>query len=85
MSNTSSSLMKNKFLLTLTATVIGGSAIFGFANLASAGDVSAGPIWSNEHAKQVCPQVCSSVGLKWDGNWYTNVPGKNSVCSCVSK
>ncbi|MBF2063577.1 MAG: mannan-binding lectin [Calothrix sp. C42_A2020_038] len=82
MSNTSSHLMKKKILLPLAAMIIGSSAIFSFASQALAGDVIAGPIWNNEHAKERCPQVCSSVGLRWNGNWYTFDPGKNSVCGC---
>jgi len=46
------------------------------------GNVIAGPIWNNEDAKGKCPRVCNSVGLKWDGNWFTFDPGKNSVCNC---
>jgi C1A family cysteine protease len=46
------------------------------------GDYDAGPISSNAHAQQICPAVCSSKGLKWNGNWATTVPGKTSVCGC---
>ncbi|BAZ71108.1 hypothetical protein NIES4106_59050 (plasmid) [Fischerella sp. NIES-4106] len=51
--------------------IIGSSAIFGFANKALAGWVNAGLIWNNKHAKERCPKVCKSVGLKWNGGWYT--------------
>ena len=47
--------------------------------------VNAGPIWNNDDAKTKCPRTCDSVGLKWTGQWYTNDPGKNSVCDCVGK
>jgi hypothetical protein len=50
-----------------------------------AGDVNAGPIWSNDDAKDKCPRVCRSVGLVWNGNWFTNDPLKNSVCGCDSE
>ncbi|MEH2409647.1 mannan-binding lectin [Nostoc sp.] len=83
MSNTSSHLITKRFLLPLSAMIVGGSAIFSFANQALAGNVIAGPIWNNEHAQQRCPQVCSSVGLRWTGGWYTFDPGKNSYCDCV--
>lgn len=77
--------MKKKILLLLGVMVVGSYAMLGFANQALAGSVNAGPIWNNEHAKQRCPQVCDSVGLKWTGHWYTNDPGKNSVCDCVGR
>lgn len=83
MSKNSAQSLTKKLLLPLGALVISSSAILGIASQASAGDVKAGPIWNNDHAKQVCPRVCSSVGLRWTGNWYTNDPGKNSVCDCV--
>lgn len=78
------SLLAKKLLLLVASLIIGGSALLGFSNPAFAGDVNAGPIWNNDHAKQVCPRVCDSVGLKWNGNWFTNDPGKNSVCGCDS-
>jgi len=53
--------------------------------LIGGGDVNAGPIWNNDDAKVKCPRTCDSVGLQWNGNWFTNDPGKNSVCGCVSK
>lgn len=45
-------------------------------------DIQAGPIWSNQHAQQVCPRVCSNQGMTWDGNWRTTQWGRMSVCSC---
>ena len=47
-----------------------------------AGEYEAGPIWSNDHAAQICSTVCSSKNLRWNGNWTTTIPGKMSVCSC---
>ena len=48
-------------------------------------DVMAGPIWSNEDAKQKCPVVCASYGGEWNGQWKTVVEGKMSVCGCTFK
>jgi hypothetical protein len=45
-------------------------------------DVPAGPIWNNDHAKQVCPAVCTAAGGHWNGNWRTVIWGKSSVCGC---
>lgn len=42
--------------------------------------VEAGPIWSQEHAEQVCPAVCG--GGTWTGSWNTTQPGVMSVCAC---
>lgn len=47
-----------------------------------AGDYEAGAISNNAKAKQICPAVCTSKGLKWNGNWTTKVAGKVSVCGC---
>ncbi|KFF12126.1 mannan-binding lectin [Chryseobacterium soli] len=46
-------------------------------------DVLAGPLWSIEDAKEVCPAICASYGGKWNGQWTTVVEGKMSVCGCV--
>ena len=46
-------------------------------------DVLAGPIWSDEDAKAVCPAICASYGGTWNGQWTTVVEGKMSVCGCV--
>ncbi len=81
MSNNSAQSLAKKLLLPLGALVIG----LGISSQAFAGPVKAGPIWNNNHAKRVCPQVCRSVGLRWTGHWYTNNPGKNSVCDCVGR
>lgn len=48
-------------------------------------DVLAGPIWSNEDAKEICPSICASYGGTWNGQWTTVVEGKMSVCGCVFK
>ncbi|BAZ08816.1 Lectin MVL [Calothrix sp. NIES-4071] len=84
MSNNSVQSITKKFLLPLGTFIVGGSMILG-ASQAFAGDVNAGPIWNNNHARQRCPQVCNSVGLRWTGGWYTNDPGRNSVCDCVGR
>lgn len=44
--------------------------------------LEAGPLWNGGHAKQRCPQVCSSAGLVWQGGWWTTIPNKMSVCEC---
>jgi Mannan-binding protein/Jacalin-like lectin domain len=45
-------------------------------------DVPAGPIWSNEDAKEKCEAICASYGGKWTGQWRTIVEGAMSVCEC---
>ncbi len=46
------------------------------------GDQITGPIWSNDHAQQVCPSVCSNIGGSWTGHWVTVIWGERSVCNC---
>lgn len=46
------------------------------------GDQITGPIWNNDHAKQVCPAVCSNINGTWTGNWVTVIWGERSVCNC---
>lgn len=48
-------------------------------------DVLAGPIWSNDDAKEICPSICASYGGTWNGQWTTVIEGKMSVCGCVFK
>lgn len=45
-------------------------------------DVPAGPLWSNEDAKEKCDAICASYGGKWNGQWTTIIPNKMSVCGC---
>lgn len=45
-------------------------------------DIPAGPIWSNEDAKEKCPIVCAAHLGKWTGQWRTVVPNVMSVCEC---
>ncbi|GEM_PF-673860 len=45
-------------------------------------DVPAGPIWSNEDAKEKCEAICASYGGKWTGQWKTIIPNRMSVCEC---
>ncbi|WP_437943623.1 mannan-binding lectin [Sorangium sp. So ce281] len=49
--------------------------------------VQAGPIWSNTHAQTQCPNTCAaySSATKWNGQWWTTVPGQMSVCECADK
>jgi hypothetical protein len=60
MSTLSGQIMKKKFLLSLGALVIGGSTILSLCSQVLAVNVPAGPIWSNEDAKRVCPAVCTA-------------------------
>jgi len=44
----------------------------------------AGPIWNNAvDAPKKCPNTCATYKSKWDGQWWTTVWGKMSVCECV--
>lgn len=45
-------------------------------------DINAGPIWSDQDARNKCPSVCAGAGGAWNGSWHTTVPGRMSVCSC---
>jgi len=45
----------------------------------------AGPIWNNNDAKKKCRRTCRRSGGKWNGGWWTTVPGKMSVCHCESR
>ena len=87
MSTNSNQSMKKKLLLPLGALIVGSSAVFGFSSQALARDVKAGPIFSNDQAKTICPGVCNTLGArwKWNGQWVTTVPGKQSVCGCAIK
>lgn len=75
-------ITKKQFLLPLGALIFGGSTILGFAIQALAVNVPAGPIWSNDDAKRVCPAVCTAAGGTWNGQWTTVVAGQSSVCGC---
>ncbi len=57
-------------------------ALFTISNTFTA---KAGPIWNSAvDAPQKCPNTCATYNAKWDGQWWTTVPGKMSVCECVS-
>ncbi|MCT8970467.1 mannan-binding lectin [Microbaculum marinisediminis] len=45
-------------------------------------DINAGPIWSDQDARNKCPSVCAGAGGAWNGSWHTTAPGRMSVCSC---
>ena len=47
--------------------------------------INAGPIWSNDHAQRVCPQVCERNRMDWSGQWWTTVQGRMSVCQCEDR
>jgi mRNA-degrading endonuclease RelE of RelBE toxin-antitoxin system len=74
--------MKKQFLLFCGSLLVGSSAVASFSDNVLARDVPAGPIWDNNHAKQICPTVCGKSGWKWTGEWRTTVPGKYSICGC---
>jgi hypothetical protein len=42
--------------------------------------VDAGPIWNQADANKKCPVAAANYGGAWDGQWWTTVPGKMSVC-----
>lgn len=46
-------------------------------------DVLAGPLWSDEDAKEKCPSICASHGGTWNGQWRTVIDGKMSVAGCT--
>lgn len=79
--------MSKKSLLLLGSLIVSGSAVFGFSGNVFARDVKAGPIFSNDQAKTICPGVCNTLGAqwKWNGQWRTTVQGKQSVCGCVKR
>ncbi|HEY0140855.1 MAG TPA: mannan-binding lectin [Thermoanaerobaculia bacterium] len=43
-------------------------------------DVPAGPIFSNDNARLVCPSVAAAHLGTWNGQWSTVIPGEMSVC-----
>lgn len=58
------------------------SFLLGLATELSCSDLPAGPILSNEQAKEVCPGVCSAAEDDWNGQWTTTQFGVMSVCGC---
>ncbi|TRU01891.1 MAG: lectin MVL [Microcystis aeruginosa Ma_AC_P_19900807_S300] len=42
-------------------------------------DVLAGPLWSNDEAQKLCPQIAASYGAEFTGQWRTIVEGVMSV------
>ena len=56
----------------------------GLAQQQSCADVTAGPIYSNQQAQKVCPQICSAKSESWNGQWTTTQFGVMSVCGCCS-
>ena len=40
-----------------------------------------GPIWNNQEAPSKCKAGLGTY--KWNGQWWTTVPSKMSVCSCA--
>ncbi|WP_025898411.1 nitrilase-related carbon-nitrogen hydrolase [Sneathiella glossodoripedis] len=44
----------------------------------------AGPIWNNAvDAPKKCPPTCKKYNASWNGEWWTTVWGKMSVCECT--
>ena len=43
-------------------------------------DPEAGPIWNQDHAEEVCPELCQELGDTWTGHWWTTQWGEMSVC-----
>lgn len=56
----------------------------GLPAAALAREFEAGPIWNQPDAQNKCPRVCKAPWT-WNGHWWTTVPNKMSVCSCVQK
>lgn len=52
--------------------------------------VEAGPIWNQDHALRRCPEVAEEWSgdngreARWNGHWWTTVPGQMSVCECLT-
>ena len=65
----------------LVAVFIG----LGLSGQVEAKQVKTGPIWSNDHAKKVCPKVCNVSNRAWNGHWKTIKWNKLSVCTCKPK
>lgn len=42
----------------------------------------AGPLFSQADADKRCPTVCARP-LSWNGQWWTTIPNKMSVCACA--
>jgi hypothetical protein len=57
-------------------------ALFCFPNQADARYFDAGPVWNMQHAKLVCPRICTDKRLHWDGDWINIILGRASVCGC---
>jgi len=76
-------MLKNfKNLISVTFTIVFplGVLFTVGVNSASALEVKAGPILSNEQAKLKCPVATAAVGGTWNGQWRTTEWGKMSVC-----
>ena len=42
-------------------------------------NIPAGPLWNNDHARQVGPQIAAAHQGNFTGKWYTVVWGEMSV------
>jgi len=45
--------------------------------------LEAGPISSNSDANTKCPNRCNPLNMDWNGQWWTTVPNRMSVCECA--
>ena len=80
-------MLKNfKNLISVTFTIVFplGVLFTVGVNSASALEVKAGPILSNNDAKSKCPVATAAVGGTWNGQWRTTEWGKMSVCGVDS-
>lgn len=68
------------FLLLVVCLTVGAQA----AMAASACNVDAGPIWNQNDANVKCPVTCNKGYGPWNGQWWTTIWGKMSVCQCVA-
>ncbi len=76
-------MLKNfKNLISVTFTIVFplGVLFTVGVNSASALEVKAGPILSNNEAKSKCLVATAAVGGIWNGQWRTTEPGVMSVC-----
>ena len=45
--------------------------------------VEVGPLWNDDDARRRCPDFCGGRGGTWNGQWWTTVQGRMSVCQCL--
>lgn len=62
-----------------TTTVEGKMSVCGVTEI-PVQTLEAGPIWNQADAEKKCPVVGASVQGTWNGQWWTTVESKMSVC-----